>query len=94
MLSRTRIKRVGHSFGYSPIECFLLIDSGGYKNCSYLCTDYDTLDKVLRGKQNINLQIAMWVEGYIDGTTSRFEIQEWTKDYPPWVYKSFLNKIS
>lgn len=93
MLSRRKIARRGHSFGYKPVECFKLIDSGGYKNCSYLCTDYDELDRSLRGKENVNLQISMWVDGYKDKTLFKHEVEEWTKDYPEWVFKSFINRI-
>lgn len=94
MLSRTKITKVGDPTGYTPIECYVLLDSHGeIDRTSLPCTDYDTLDRVLRGKGNVNLQIKMWIDGVMEGTFFKFEIKEWTKDYPEWVYKSFENQL-
>jgi hypothetical protein len=92
MLSRSPVNRKGDSDGYTPIQCYVLMDSHGERSGPHKCTDYDTLDRVMRGKGNVNLQIKMWIDGVREGTLTKFEVQEWTKEYPEWVYKSFLNQ--
>ena len=93
MLSRKRVERPPDLDGYSPIQAFVLLDSHGELDKEFRCTDYDTLDKVLKGKENVNLQIAMWIEGCFDTTISVKEVREWTKNYPEWVFKSFRNRL-
>lgn len=93
MLKRFPVTKKNDEVGYTPIQCYVLTDSHGDRDGPHPCIDYDTLDRVMRGKENINLQIKMWVEGVIEGTSFPTEIKEWTKDYPEWVFKSFLNQL-
>ncbi len=93
MIHRTQSKEVDDPDGYTPIQCFVLIDSHGERNGPYPCTDHNTLNRVLNGKKGVNLQIAMWVEGVMDGTTFPKEVKDWTKDYPEWVFESFIRKL-
>lgn len=79
--------------GYSPIQCFVLIDSHGERNGPYPCTDTETLEIALNGKKGVNLQIAMWIEGVIEGTIFVEEVREWTREYPDWVFKGFINQL-
>lgn len=94
MLSYTPTKQEGNPDGYTPIQCYVLMDSHGDRSGPYPCKDYDTLDRVIRGKENVNLQIKMWVEGVLEGTTFIEEIKDCTKEYPEWVFKSFINQLS
>lgn len=90
MLSRLKCKIIPDPNGYSPLECFTVLDC---TNETLPCTDPETLDKAIHGKRNINLQIKMWVEGVLEGTTFVFEVKEWTELYPEWVFKSFLRQL-
>jgi hypothetical protein len=92
MLSRSPVKTVNDPNGYTPIECYILLDSVG--KGPFPCTDYDTLDRVMKGKENVNLQIKMWIEGILDRTLFVCEVQEYTKDYPEWVFRSFENQLA
>jgi hypothetical protein len=69
------------------------MDSHGERSGPYPCQDYDILDKVQRGKGNVNLQIETWVDGVIDSTTHPEEVLEWIKDYPEWVTTSFIRQL-
>jgi len=93
MLKRFPVTKQGDPEGYDPIQCYVLIDSHGERSGPHPCNDPDTLDKVLRGKENVNLQIKMWVESVMDSTLWPEEVKEYTKDYPEWVFKSFLNQL-
>ncbi len=54
MLKRYPVKEQGDLEGYTPIQCYVLMDSHGECSGPYPCTDPDMLDKVLRGKENAN----------------------------------------
>lgn len=93
MTKRFPVNKKNDEIGYTPIQCYVLMDSHGDRSGPYPCVDYDTLDKIMRGKENVNLQIKMWVEGCLEGTSFVFEIKEYTKEYPEWVLKSFINQL-
>lgn len=94
MISRLPSKQINDPNGYSPIQCYVLVDSHGERSGPHPCTNYDTLNRVLNGKKGVNLQITMWIEGVMDGTTFVEEIKEWTKEYPKWVFESFIRQLS
>lgn len=77
--------------GANPLECFVLLDTFGPKEF-YSCNDNKTLAKVLKGKENVNLQISLWLEGLKEGSLFMQEVEEYTKDYPEWVLKSVINR--
>lgn len=95
MLSRRRITKCGDKHGYSPQQCYVLIDSHGERSGPYPCIDYDVLDRVLKGKENLNLQIKMWVDTTVEDPIALLpsEVKKMTFDYPEWVYKSYINKL-
>ena len=79
--------------GYSPYECFVYHDTYG----SLLpCNDILSLRKLQHGKQMVNLQIKMWVETTyeIPIVLMPSEVKEITKDYPSWVYQSYVRQLS
>ncbi len=96
MLKRTPIKQEGDPNGYTPIQCYVLMDSHGERSGPYPCTDYDALDRVQKGKGNLNLQIQMWLETTLEEPLCLMpdELKEITKDYPDWVFKSYINRLS
>lgn len=96
MLSRVKIKSKHPSLP-SPEEIFVFMDTHGIpKDRTYLCSDNDILDKILKGKENVNLQIQMWVETTLEMPIVLMpdEVKTITKDYPPWVFKSYINRLS
>lgn len=93
MTKRFPVNQKNDRIGYTPIQCYVLMDSHGDREGPYPCVDYDTLDKIMRGKENVNLQIKMWVDSVMEGTSFVSEIKELTVDYPEWVFTSFVNQL-
>lgn len=79
--------------GYSPIECFVYFDTHGEE---LPCDDVEKYNLILHGKEMINLQIKMWVDTTyeIPITLMPNEVREYTKDYPSWVYESYIRQLS
>jgi hypothetical protein len=96
MLSRRKVTTPGDPQGYTPIQCYVLMDSHGERSGPYPCTDYDTLDRVLKGKENVNLQIKMWIDTTIENSLVLMpdEVREITKECPEWVFNSYINRLS
>lgn len=96
MLKRYPITKKNDEVGYTPIQCYVLTDSHGDRDGPHPCIDYDTLDKVMKGKENVNLQIAMWVDSCVQDPLLLMpdEVKEITKDYPEWVFKAYINKLN
>lgn len=96
MLKRFPVKEQPDPNGYSPIQCYVLMDSHGDRSGPYPCTDPDTLDRVLRGKENSNLQIKMWVDTCLENPLLLMpdEVKEYTKDSPEWFFKSYINQLN
>lgn len=85
-------KNVSDPNGYTPLECFVHFDSHG----QWLpCTDAEELHLILHGKEMVNLQIKMWVDGILEGSFYLFEIEEHcqTENYPDWVVTSVIRQI-
>ena len=90
MVKRFPIKQESDVNGYSPIECFVKFDSTGKIPP---CNDLDTLDKIFKGKENVNLQITLWSSGVVEGCSTLNEIKECCQEYPEWVYTSVVNQV-
>ena len=43
----------------------------------------------------VNLQIKMWVETTMEDPLQLmpFEVREWTREYPDWVFKSYIKRL-
>jgi hypothetical protein len=78
--------------GLTPLECFVLLDSQGKGSP---CNDTLKLRQVQHGKQMVNLQIKMWVETTMEDPLQLmpFEVREWTREYPDWVFKSYIKRL-
>lgn len=78
--------------GYSPIECFVYKDTCGKE---LPCNDIKELRLIQHGKEMVNLQIKMWVDSLLETPVvfGIWEIEEYCKDYPPWVFKSVLQQL-
>jgi len=78
--------------GLSAKEVFYLYDSRGVLKS---CKDVELFKSLINIKKNINLQIKMWVEGYI---VCGIPINEYLNCFkgqiPVWVKKSLVNQIN
>jgi len=59
--------------GYSPLECFFLLDSRGEM---VSCNDVDTFNKVWYGKTSFNWHLTNWIEEINKGLLFLYELQE------------------
>ncbi len=75
--------------GYEPLECFYSLDTHGK---SLPCKDYESLAKVLRGKQSWNLQMRMWAEGLADMILFPRELAEYCQNKPDWIFEGALRQ--
>lgn len=78
--------------GYSPLECFVYFDSNGKE---LPCNDLQKFKEIQNGKENVNLQIKMWVETTFDMPIVLMpsEVKEITKEYRSWVFESYVNQL-
>ena len=88
-------KEVSDPNGFSPYECFIHSDSYGNQE-PMPCNDILKLRLLQHGKKMVNLQIEMWVDGTFDFPCTLFpwEVKEHTKDWPKWVYESYVRQLS
>jgi len=86
-------KEINDPNGYSPLECFVCVDSTGKE---LPCNDILKLRQIQHGKKMVNLQIQMWVETTVENplTLMPQEIKEITKDYPEWIFNSYIRRVS
>ena len=86
---------VDDPLGYSPLECFVFSDSNGNKP-QLPCTNVRKLREIQHGKKMVNLQIQMWMESTFDFPMLLMpdEVKEITKEFPPWVYESYIRQLS
>lgn len=94
MISYFPTKQEGDPNGYTPIQCYVLIDSHGERSGPFPCTDYQTLEKVLKGKGNVNLQIQMWVETTMDSPLVLSPDEVKSFGHPDWVFDSYIRRLS
>jgi len=80
--------------GYSPYECFIHSDSYGFAD-PLPCNDILKLRLLQHGKKMLNLQIKMWVDTTVElpPILPPAEVKEITKDYPTWVFESYLRQL-
>ena len=86
------VKEISDPNGYTPLECFAHRDTYGRE---LPCNDVTKLREIQHGKEMLNLQIKMWVETAMDSPILLMpeEVKEYCKDYPPWVFKSYINQL-
>lgn len=86
-------KEISDPNGYSPLECFVYHDTFGK---SLPCNDILKLRLIEHGKAMVNLQIQMWVDTTfeIPLTLMPSEMKEITKDYPKWVFESYIRQLT
>ena len=78
------------SDGISAQEAFYIFDSTGKLSP---CSQPGLLKAVIVCKKAINLQIKMWVEGFLDmGEVIEYYMAEFFQP-PDWVEKSFRNQL-
>jgi hypothetical protein len=82
--------------GYSALECWYSIDTHG----KFIpCRENDVLQKVLRTKQSINLQIEMWADDIANVKFGCFLLSQeelyydyGLKDWPEWVFRAVMRQ--
>ncbi len=76
--------------GVSALESWYVYESVG----KVLATcEPEKLDKVLRSKASVNLQIRMWSEAMCDPLVlSVEELRTYCKEFPGWVFKATVNQ--
>lgn len=90
---------IGHSVGVqdmsdpagvTPLEAWYALDTHGKV---LPCNDTATLNKVIRSKASINLQVKLWAEDLADcALLSREEVITYTNNYPKWVRKAVFQQ--
>jgi len=88
------VNEVSDPNGYTPSQCFVYSDSYGDRS-PLPCTDIIKLRKLQHGKKMVNMQIKMWVETTLEIPLSLMpsEVKEITKEYPSWVYESYIRQL-
>ena len=77
--------------GISAKEAFYIFDSTGNLPP---CSQPGLLKAVIVCKKAINLQLKMWVEGFLNmGEVIEYYMREF-RNPPPWVEKSFRNQLT
>ncbi len=80
--------------GLDPKTCFFLYDTYGRKVLSlFKCSDPITTQRIIWGKQLVNMTIDMWCEDLQDGLLNRQEIDEPISSMPEWVTKNVQSRI-
>ena len=76
--------------GASALEAWWSIDTHGKE---IPCREIELLEKVIRSKQSINLQIKLWAEDIADGLILRqSELIEYTHNWPNWVIRATMEQ--
>jgi hypothetical protein len=75
--------------GYSALEAYYSIDTLGKK---VSCKEIEVLNKVMRTKKSINLQIKMWAEDIAKRILFKCELEEYCQNYPSWVFEAVINQ--
>lgn len=79
--------------GLDPKTCFYLYDTFGKKVLGHFkSNDSRETQRLIWGKQLVNMTIKMWVDSMREGCLTWFEVREYTQDMPDWVYKSIENQ--
>lgn len=74
--------------GFSAMECWFAKDTHGK---TLPCREPELLDKVLRGKASVNLQVKLWAEDVADGMLLRqAELVEYVHGWPEWVLRAVM----
>ena len=76
--------------GKSALECWYSADTHGVK---LPCSQPEILEKVIRTKKSVNLQIKLWAEDIANGNLlTQSELWTWIPDYPEWVFKAVVEQ--
>lgn len=79
--------------GMPALEAFHLIESRGFPK-RLAVSEPEKLQKLLRTKAAINMQIKLWAEGRADGTLPKDELRSILEEYkaPQWVFEAVENQ--
>lgn len=79
--------------GLDPKTCFYLYDTYGRKVLSLVyCSDPITTQRVIWGKQLLNMTIDMWCEDMKQGLVHPRELDEPVSEMPKWVPKNIYSR--
>lgn len=74
--------------GVSAMECWFAKDAHGK---TLPCREPELLDKVLRGKASVNLQVKLWAEDVANGKLlPQAELVEYVHGWPEWVLRAVM----
>ena len=80
--------------GLDSKTCFYLYDTYGKNVCNKIkCNNPQEVERIIWGKQLMNLTIKMWVEDLNQGLLFWDEVLNSCQYYPEWVLQSVKNQL-